>query len=77
MPLGLTAAWRDWAERLELRGVEWSLGRNPRCDIQVRHPSVPEVGAQALLRRGRLLVRPAGGGSVVVDGEPIRAPIAL
>lgn len=77
MGLGLSAAWRDWAERLDLAGTEWTLGSHPGCDVRVRHPSVAAEHAQVLLRRDRCLVRPAGAASVLVDDQPIRAPVAL
>ncbi|MCA9554458.1 MAG: hypothetical protein KC933_30770, partial [Myxococcales bacterium] len=67
------AAGRDRVEQLEVEGVEWSLGSGPEATVRVHHRAVAPLHAEVLLRRDHFIVRPAGHGTVAVDGHPIRA----
>lgn len=71
------AAGRDRVEQLEVEGAQWSLGSGPEATVRVHHRAVAPLHAEVLLRRDRFIVRPAGHGTVAVDGHPIRAPRVL
>jgi ABC-type multidrug transport system ATPase subunit/pSer/pThr/pTyr-binding forkhead associated (FHA) protein len=78
LPFGEIAEEEQRAERLELRGQrEITIGRHPRADVTVSHPTVSRMHARLSLRDGHYAVEDLASsngtyvnGDAVAPGEP-------